>query len=78
MGGNGEGSTTDISAIIGVIIAVIVLLFVISVIGTVYWRRGRNNGWSEKQHVGDFDNQEYRGISPHYTAESAHTYEDPQ
>ena len=36
MGGNGEGTSTDISAIIGVIVAVIVLLIVISVIVTVY------------------------------------------
>ena len=43
MGGNGEGTSTDISAIIRVIIAVIILLFVISVIVTVYWRRGRHN-----------------------------------
>ena len=38
---------------------------------TCYWKRN-NNGWSEKQQVGDFDNQEYRGMSPHYTTESAH------
>ena len=71
MGGDSE-SGNDISAIVGVVIAVIVLLVVISVIFTVYLKRGRGSGWSEKQQVGDFDNQEYRGISPYHTAESAH------
>ena len=40
----------------------------------IYYKRSCcGNGWSEKQQVGDFDrDQEYRGISPHYTSESAH------
>merc|ERR1719195_2570885 len=35
----------------------------------IYVRRS-SEGWSDKQQVGDFDGQEYRGISPHYTTES--------
>ena len=45
-----------------------------SIFVTIYYKRScRGDGWSEKQQVGDFDrDQEYRGISPHYTSESAH------
>ena len=57
--------------IIGVVVAVILFLVLVAVIITIYFRRS-SDGWLEKQQVGDFDNQEYRGISPHYTAESAH------
>jgi len=53
------------------VVAVILFLVLVAVIITIYFRRS-SDGWSEKQQVGDFDNQEYRGISPHYTAESAH------
>jgi len=66
--GTAASSTT---AIVGIVIAVLVFLLIGAVTLTCYWKRN-NNGWSEKQQVGDFDNQEYRGMSPHYTSESAH------
>ena len=67
--GGGESGT---NTIIGVVVAVILFLVLVAVIITIYFRRS-SDGWSEKQQVGDFDNQEYRGILPHYTAESAHS-----
>ena len=63
------GAATN--TIIGAVVAVIVFLVIVAVLITFYFRRG-SDGWSEKQQVGEFDGQEYRGISPHYTAESAH------
>ena len=70
MSGEGAGESGT-NTIIGVVVAVILFLVLVAVIITIYFRRS-SDGWSEKQQVGDFDNQEYRGISPHYTAESAH------
>jgi len=61
------GATTP--AIVGAVVAVIVLLLLVAIVVILYLRRG-SDGWSEKQQVSDFDNQEYRGVSPHYTAES--------
>ena len=52
----------------GAVVAVIVLLLLVAIVVILYLRRG-SEGWSEKQ-ASDFDNQEYRGVSPHYTAES--------
>ena len=62
-------SVPSTPTIVGAVVAVIVLVLLIAVVVTLYLRRG-SDGWSEKQQVGDFDNQEYRGVSPHYTAES--------
>jgi len=59
-------STTP--AIVGAVVAVIVLLLLIAVVVTLYLRRNGDD-WAKKQ-VGDCDTLEYRGVSPHYTAES--------
>ena len=64
-----EKNTSTTPAIIGAVAAVIILLLLIGVIVMIYVRRS-SEGWSDKQQVGDFDGQEYRGISPHYTTES--------
>ena len=64
-----EKNTSTTPAIIGAVVAVIILLLLIFVIVMIYVRRS-SEGWSDKQQVGDFDGQEYRGISPHYTTES--------
>ena len=78
------GATTP--AIVGTVVAVIVLLLLVAVIVTHYLRRGSDcwsekqvrpcplqHSWKlilPSKQVSDFDNQEYRGVSPHYTAES--------
>jgi Eph receptor B1 len=60
--------TATTPAIVGAVVAVIVLLLLIAVFVTLYLRRNADD-WAKKQ-VGDCDTLEYRGVSPHYTAES--------
>lgn len=60
----GAEESSGTPAIVGAVVAGLVLLTLVSIIITLYLRRGSDE-WAKKQ-VGDCDTLEYRGVSPQY------------
>ena len=52
-------------AIVGAVVAGLVLLTIITIMITLYMKRGSDD-WVKKQQVGDSDTLEFRGTSPHH------------